>query len=466
MLDQATITLPDPFPGEFRFLRLLGEGAFGSVWLADDLNLGIQVAIKTLHARDGMPLSPPARDYLRREARLLAQVRHPNVVHVYAWRSDKAGDFMVLQYVPGGSLDTFLKLGALDWGRAGRYVADVAEGLLEVHHKGIVHRDIKPANILLDSQRDEALLGDFGVANWPDDACTIAGSRAYMAPEVVWGNASEVSDVFSLAATLFHLTTGELPFAAAGNDQTGLPEPDPRFAAVPAGLEQLIRSALTRNAASRPCLTEFNERLRSVLNAALVDSLVPPRPARPDDAAVWLRVSLVRPDGGSVPIAASRPPTDSCLRDLKKVPRQPDRLSVCTGERVRIEVEAAQSGHVTVFNIGPTGTLNLLYPDSEGQAPPPLRPQTPLHIMDVELTPPAGHERVFAVWTMTPLAMGPEELRSLAEGKPGEVSRPYRATRDMVKVKEGLAGRPAGSWQVAVVELDHVSHSHDLGSTV
>jgi serine/threonine-protein kinase len=455
MLDPSA-TLPDPFPEEFMFRAWLGEGAYGQVWLADDLALHRQVAIKTLHPPGQKRIPENARDLFQREAQLLAQVTHPNIIQVYGWRSNDLGDFLILQYVPGGSLKDLLAHGPLGWARAGRYVADVAEGLLEVHRRGIVHRDIKPHNILLDAQRDEALLGDFGVANWLDRAQTAAGSMPYMAPEAFWGRASEASDVFSLAATLFQLAVGKLPFEVASQFETGLPDPDPRCAGLPAELERVIRAGLSRAADDRPTLQEFRDRLRGILNATLADTLTLPPGAASPAPAVKLRLCLVKPDGSHVPIATSYPPEDRCVRDMKKVPRPPERVVVRTGDRVRVEVEIARPGHVTVFNIGPGGALNLLYPDEPGRSPPLLHPGTPLHIVDVELTPPAGRERVFAIWTAVPLALRLDELRSLAPRSDDPVSRAYRASRDMVKVKKAVEGLSAGSWQVAVVEVQHV----------
>src|SRR5262249_38517484 len=174
---------PDPFPGEFRLVRVLGEGAFGKVWLAEDLHLGRAVALKTIRPRAGHSFPEKALAALRNEARLLAGLRHPNLVQVYAWR--QAGDehYLVEQYVPGGSLGDRLRQGPLPWPEAARCVADVAEALAEAHAQGIVHRDIKPDNVLWDPTRDEAILTDFGIAAHLAGADGVAGTPLYMAPE-------------------------------------------------------------------------------------------------------------------------------------------------------------------------------------------------------------------------------------------------------------------------------------------
>ncbi len=145
--------LPDPLPGEFRIRRLLGKGSFGKVWLADDLHLGRRVALKTLHLP--ADADPTALESLRKEAKILANLDHRNVVKVHAWRGAGDENYLVLEYVSGGSLaDLLREEGPMSWQRAARYIANVAEGLVEVHARGIIHRDIKASNILWEPSKD------------------------------------------------------------------------------------------------------------------------------------------------------------------------------------------------------------------------------------------------------------------------------------------------------------------------
>src|SRR5262249_9651058 len=156
------------------------------------------------------------------------------------------------------------------------------------------------------------------------------------------------------------------------------------------------------------------------------------------------------------PLATTQPPAERFLRDLRRVPAEPEQVEAQTGDRVRIEIEPARPGFVTVFNVGPTGNLNLLYPATPAAPPTEVVPGRPLHILDVELTPPTGRERLFALWTREPLPLRLDEILSLAER--GEVpgSGPYRATRDMVRVQESVRELRPEDWQAVVLELDHL----------
>jgi serine/threonine protein kinase len=454
--------LPDPFPGEFRIRELLGEGAFGQVWLADDLKLGRPVALKTLRCA-GHRTRLAA---LQHEAGILAQMEHRNLVRVHAWRESGGNSYLVMQYVPGGSLgDRLKKEGPLHWETATRYIADVAEGLLEVHARGIIHRDIKPPNILWHAQRDEALLADFGIAAHLADGQTAAGTWPYMAPEGFYvGSVSPKLDVYGLAATLFELVTGKLPFsgdtAAAYQEaaRAGLPTPDPRCADLPAPLEQLIREGLAADPHRRPSLKDFAVGLRGGLNQLLSDSF---DMQKLGGSPVTLRLAVSRESapGKYVPVASTRPGTVGTTRNMKRVPPPPAQIHLKTGDRVRVEVESDRTGHVTVFNVGPTGELNLLFPDDlagvNPSGPPTIHPGQILHVLDVQMEPPTGRERVFALWTARPLTLRLEQLQELATKGQLPVSAPYVATRNMKKVKKAVEELKPEEWGVVVLEVDH-----------
>jgi hypothetical protein len=459
---------PDPFPGAFRLVRRLGEGAFGSVWLADDLALTRPVALKMI--RPGGPADEAGRrlDALRDEARVLARLSHPNLVPVLSWQEGRgeAGErtaALVMPYVPGGSLaDRVRAEGPLPWATAARYVADVADGLRAVHAAGLLHRDVKPANVLWDTGRDEALLTDFGLTVRLADAAGSSGTPFYMAPEVFEGRNGPARDVYGLAATLFWLTTGSVPYPATETARLiemarrGLAEGDPRCAALPAALERLIRRGLAPDPRQRPSLSDFADALRGGLNQSLADGLA----RRPPDAQapVGLRLSVSRREGpaGYVPVTATRPAAGLLIRDMKRVPPEPETAVVHTGECVRIVVEADTDGFVTVFNVGPTGNLNVLYPAAAGGEvrPAAVRAGRPLQILDIALTPPAGQERLFALWLREARPLRLEELLGMAGGSASQ-GEAYHATRDLKRLQEVVERFAPADRHVVVLNLSH-----------
>ena len=457
--------VPDPFPGEYRFLNVLGKGAFGEVWLAEQVNLGSRlVAIKTLKVPADSTNGPHVLAALKKDAKALARVKHPNVVRVHDLRSSGGQPYLVLDYVEGGSLEGRLKAngGTLDWQDAARYVADVGEALVESHAHGLIHRDIKPANILHDERRDEALLTDFGVSAHLSEPGTTAGTPLYMAPESWDGHVSPALDVFSLAATLFHLATGQLPFPARDTptrlDQIfrGLSDPDPRCDGLPESLEKTIRAGLAFDAARRPSLGQFVADLRGRLNQILADSLIVP-PTVPSTTCVNLRLMVSRQvaEGKYHQITFLPTRRVGLSRNMKRVPPLPELIRLRTGERIRVEVVADREGYVTVFNVGPTGDLNLLYPDEPPTpTPPPLQAGQSLPIVEVEMTPPAGRERLFAVWSRCSLRL--EQIATLAGSNREDVSRPYRSTRNMKRIREALEDMPPEDGHAVILELEHL----------
>jgi hypothetical protein len=226
----------------------------------------------------------------------------------------------------------------------------------------------------------------------------------------------------------------------------------------------LIRAGLAAELRQRPGLGDFIKALRGSLNQLLADSLLlaPGRPPRPP-VRLHNTVSRQIDRHAFVPVVTTQPTVERFVRDIRHVPRQPERVDVHTGDRLRIEVEADRPGFLTVFNVGPTGNLHLLFPARPARTAQPVAvaADEAVHIMDVELFPPAGRERLFALWTRAPLPLRWDELVSLAER--GEVpgSGPYRATRDMVRVQESVERLGPEDWHTTLLELNHLPALED-----
>jgi len=205
--------------GDYDISGVIGRGGMGLVLKGYQPALHRPVAVKVLLPH--LAISSAARRRFAREAQATAAVVHPHVMAIHAVHADGRLPYLVMPLVPCESLqerlDRQAPLGVNDILRIG---LQTALGLAAAHAQGIVHRDVKPANILLESNVDRVLLTDFGLARAVDDASltrtgTIAGTPLYMSPEQAGGEAIDHrSDLFSLGAVLYAMSTGRPPFRA------------------------------------------------------------------------------------------------------------------------------------------------------------------------------------------------------------------------------------------------------------
>ncbi len=182
------------------------------MWTAIDTDLDRRVALKLL-----APHADDAR--FEREARAVASLSHPNITQLYDYGEADDRPFMVLEYLPGGTLADRLRPGTpLGDDETYRVATELAAGLAHAHARGVVHRDLKPSNVLFDEE-GRAKLADFGIASTAagegtiTDPGTVLGTAAYISPEQAAGApASPASDVYSFGVMLYRMLTGRLPF--------------------------------------------------------------------------------------------------------------------------------------------------------------------------------------------------------------------------------------------------------------
>jgi hypothetical protein len=207
--------------GRYDIERIIGSGGMGVVLKAHDSELNRPIAIKLLAAH--LAHVGAARERFAREARAAAAVVHEHVVAIYNVETDGDTPFLVMQYVPGRSLQTRVEEeGPLSTEAILRIGMQAAAGLAAAHAQGLVHRDVKPSNILLEETVERAVLTDFGLARAIDDASltqtgVLAGTPHYMSPEQATGAVIDHrSDLFSLGSVLYFMATGHSPFRAEG----------------------------------------------------------------------------------------------------------------------------------------------------------------------------------------------------------------------------------------------------------
>ncbi|MEV6389170.1 protein kinase domain-containing protein [Nocardia xishanensis] len=242
--------------------RLLGRGGMGSVYLARHPRLPRWTALKLLNRE--LFFDTEIRARFEREADLVAQLDHPNIVTVFDRGVEGEQLWISMQYVDGvdaASLDAR----ALPPQRAVQIVAETAKALDFAHGKGVLHRDVKPANILLERAEgglERVFLTDFGIARFRDDTGkltqtgTFTATLAFASPEQLSGAVLDHrSDQYSLACTLFRMLTGTVPFEASNPVaviQGHMQQPPPRLSAVRPGLPLALDAVLSRALAKRP----------------------------------------------------------------------------------------------------------------------------------------------------------------------------------------------------------------------
>ena len=273
--------------GRYRVERVLGEGAMAKVLLAHDAELGREVAVKLLDER--LAADPSFRARFAREARVAAGLSHPNVVAVFDVGEDDGRPFIVMELVPGRTLEERLKRdGALPANDVLAIARQVCAGLEHAHAKGLVHRDLKPGNLI---ERDDGTvkIADFGIARAVEgteltEAGTVVGTAAYLAPEQAEaGTVTPATDLFALGAVLYELVTGRQPWKVDSLAELGARRdaPPPELPPdTPLGLRTAIERSLRPEPEDRPSSAAEVARLLDERDGDADATVVIPR-ARP-----------------------------------------------------------------------------------------------------------------------------------------------------------------------------------------
>lgn len=239
--------------GNYRIERELGRGGMGVVLEALDLNLRRKVALKRM--REEISRNADERERFLAEARLVAGLKHPNIVEIHTFFSAGAELYLVFEFVPGEPLSRLLAGGArLPLARVRGLLRQIASALDYAHSRRIIHRDLKPANVMV-APGDGVKVMDFGLAHRARmtaahaTRAAAAGTLDYMAPEQEVGEVSRESDIFSLGVCLYEMLTGTLPFGDLEQKRRALYRP---ASDVVAGLPPFLDAVLARAFAPDP----------------------------------------------------------------------------------------------------------------------------------------------------------------------------------------------------------------------
>jgi serine/threonine protein kinase len=266
----------------YKLLRQLGSGGMGAVYVAEQLGLGRDVAVKVI--RRSLIEEQSAVDRFITEARAVARLNHPNIVTLHDFGDDGSGGlFIAMELVAGESLRARLRRSPMPWRDVARVGVQLVEALSAVHAVPIIHRDLKPENVMLGSAGAYEIvkLLDFGVAKLVDSDDTgtnlIVGTPGYLAPETHDNIKDPRGDLYALGVMFFEMLTGAAPYSAANAMSLMLKhvsEPVPRAsttteAEIPRALDELVVALMQKKPEQRPIdARAVRQRLEAILGDA------------------------------------------------------------------------------------------------------------------------------------------------------------------------------------------------------
>ena len=278
--------------GRYQILEQLGEGGMATVYKAYDTRLDRYVAIKVIrNDLFGPTLLERMLKRFEREAKALAKLSHPNIVKVLDYGEHNGAPYLVLEYLPGGTLKGQVMGRPIPWQEAVRLLLPIAGALDYAHEQKIIHRDVKPANILL-TEKGQPMLSDFGIAKILEmkEEFTLTGSGTgigtpeYMAPEQGMGREVDArTDIYSLGIVLYELVTGRKPYTAdtpmavvLKHMTDPLPRPRQYIADLPDIVERVLLKALAKDPQDRYSkISEFADALENADQSRNIDNNQP-----------------------------------------------------------------------------------------------------------------------------------------------------------------------------------------------
>ena len=278
----------------YRLEKKIGQGGFALVYLAMDQLLKRRVAVKVLNSELTEDENFLAR--FEREAQSIAALEHPNILTVYDYGQAEDTAYLVTPYVEGGTLHDKLRTQKkFSLQEASQYLTQVAAALDYAHRRFIVHRDIKPQNMLLRTEDDRLLLGDFGIAKVLSSSSAqsrtgVMGTISYMAPEQLEGNVGVGTDIYALGCVLFQMLTGELPYTGPteqvmmGHIMRPIPSIIERSQGqLPAAVQDVINRALAKKPEDRyPSAGEMAKAFQAIVVSNTTGNVqVPASPSDP-----------------------------------------------------------------------------------------------------------------------------------------------------------------------------------------
>ncbi len=360
--------------GPYRILAELDKGGQARTYRAFHPRLKKTVVLKLAH----LPAGPGTADRIAMEGQMLSALpSHPNLVKVHDAGLHEGREFLILEDVPGSTLEAYARDRTPDEAWSAKTLATIARAVHFANDHGVTHQDLNPRNVLIDSEGSPRVI-DFGVAwhrPWwlePGSPSTIGGTPHYLAPEQAWGQADRIgraTDVFGLGGILYFLLTGKplypddnlhavLQSAREGKfDRSALDRPD-----IPPRLRSICLKALASSPTDR--YTSLAE-----LAAALEQSVAPSRWRRPALIAVLFlpafalgwglqtyaqrqRPIVARPDRPALEVGIWRPDTEF-LPLLKALP-------IKSGDWIQLRCGARKGEGVSVYFVNPAGSLQLL----------------------------------------------------------------------------------------------------------